>query len=413
MHRTTCSLSLALIATVMALLAGCVPSTPAPSPTASPDAVEGDGHGQVEGAQEVAEPPLHLMTQNPEGVVAMYDLLADAWNEVGTVKPAVGVATDGRYLFSLAEDGVTIVDSGMWTWDHGDHFHYYRSQPKFVGTVPGRGIATVATTLMSTSGGTGLYFPGSGEAVLLDTQALSQGRLVERFRVSTEPHNGMVAPIGDGAFVTQDDSTLRYLDSSGNPIPELTTKCADPAGHITARVGLVIGCADGVRLATQADDKVTIKAIPYPKGASRQDRARQFDNREGRPTVAARAGDKGFWLFNTRAREWRRVQVDVSLRSVIAVDDNLGHVLALDTEGRVRVFSAASGKQLSATDPLLPKTLGSPSMDGVRLTADANRAYLNAPLEGVIYEIDYADDARIARTLRTPTTPAFYAEVGR
>lgn len=406
MHRT--SVSLAALTVCAALLAGC--ASDSASPSAEP--ATGDGHGHVEGAQEVAEPQLHLVTQDPDGAVDMYDLLADEWAALGDVEPATASATDGRYMFSIADDGVTIIDSGMWTWDHGDHFHFYRSEPRMLGTVDGDGVATVATTLMSTTGGTGLFFPTSGEAVLLDTQALSKGEIVELFRLELAPHAGIVAPIGDGAFVTRGDGTLQYVSSEGESVPELTATCTAPGGHITSRVGLVIGCDEGAFLATLSGGEVATEMIPYPEGVSAE-RAWDFDNREGRPTVAALAGDTGFWLLDTRNRAWTLVTVDTPLLSVVAVDDTQGHVVALDAEGRVRVYAAETGEQLSVTEPLLPNTLGTPLMDGVHLTVDADRAYLNAPAEAVIYEIDYADGARIARTIETPSTPVYFAEVGR
>ncbi len=71
------------------------------------------------------------------------------------------MATDGRYLFADTGDGVEVVDSGVWTWDHVDHFHYYRAEPALLGTVEGDGTATVATTNSSTTGGTGVSFSGS------------------------------------------------------------------------------------------------------------------------------------------------------------------------------------------------------------------------------------------------------------
>ena len=59
----------------------------------------------------------------------------------------------------------------------------------------------------------------------------------------------------------------------------------------------------------------------------------------------------------------------------------------------------------------LDGTLGTAAEAGVELTVDAQRAYLNAPGADVIYEIDYADAARIARTF--PAHADFFAETGR
>lgn len=95
-----------------------------------------------------------------------------------------------------------------------------------------------------------------------------------------------------------------------------------------------------------------------------------------------------------------------------AIDDEAQHVLALGADGRVLVIDGATGALLSQTEPLVAESLatdaGTPT-----LIADQPRAYLNAPAERVLYEIDFADAARISRTFATPTSPALFAETGR
>jgi len=78
----------------------------------------------------------------------------------------------------------------------------------------------------------------------------------------------------------------------------------------------------------------------------------------------------------------------------------------------VLVIDGKTGVLLSQTGPLVADSLatdaGSPT-----LIADQARAYLNGPAEQVVYEIDFADAARISRTFATPTEPALFAETGR
>ena len=47
---------------------------------------------------------------------------------------------------------------------------------------------------------------------------------------------------------------------------------------------------------------------------------------------------------------------------------------------------------------LRPSDVELPEEAAGELTVDANRAYLSAPTDGQVYEIDFADNARIART---------------
>ncbi|CAB4896486.1 unannotated protein [freshwater metagenome] len=93
------------------------------------------------------------------------------------------------------------------------------------------------------------------------------------------------------------------------------------------------------------------------------------------------------------------------------MDDADEHVLALTEDGRVLVLDGNNGAILAETEPLVVESLeagASPT-----LVADDQRAYLSAPTERRLYEIDYADGARMARTFDTATEPAFTAETGR
>jgi hypothetical protein len=392
-------------ALALALLTGCATGAPAteaaPQPTEAPA-----GHGEVEGAAEVPEPPLALVSIDAAGAVGSLDLLDGTVTDLGEVPAPQSSATDGRYVFAGTADGVSVIDSGVWTWDHVDHFHYYRAEPSLLGDIPGEGPVSVSTGLLATAGATGLYFSGSREAVLLDNAALSKGRIEERLRIQTDDTEGVIAPLGDGALIGAADA-LNFYDADGTP-SDSPAACDDPAGSITTRVGLVVGCADGAVLATVEDGVPVFERIPYPEGGV--ERALAFDGRKGRPTVAGPAGEQGFWLLDTRERSWQLVPTPVALERVVAVDDEDGHVVALDEAGRVRVFAAESGSELAATEPVVDVAAGG---SGVALFVDGQRAYVNDPGSGVVHEIAYADGARIARTLETPTDAAFFAEVGR
>lgn len=381
-------------------LAACASEAPEQvAPAATSDA----GHGEIAGAEEVSEPPLALLSIDANGTVGSIDLLSGEASEIGTVGAPSALASDGRYAFVTTADGLEIVDSGRWSWDHGDHFHYYLAEPSIVGTVPGSGDATVTTGALSTTGSTGVFFAGSGEAVLLDNAALADGEVEERFRVETGETSGVVAPLENGALVSLGDE-LVYHDSVGEPTGA-SVACDAASGTITTRVGLVVGCADGAVLATWEGSAPVFEQIPYPADAS-ADRALAFDGRKGRPTVSAVAGTAGFWLLDSREPAWALVETETPLATVVAVDDADGQVVALDTDGRVHVYAAASGEQLAVTEPLLETVGGTES-----LTVDGQRAYLSDPTASVVYEIDYADGARIARTLET--TADFVTEVGR
>lgn len=390
------------------------------------------GHGAVEGASEVSEPQLHLATVDAEGGVGMLDLLDGTASQPGTIAPPTSLTTDGRYLFAGTDGGVDVVDTGVWTWDHGDHSHFYRAAPHLLGRVAGEGPAVVTTSGNATTGGTGLLFTEAGRAVLLSNAALSRGEIAETFRIPVEPHRGVVAPFGDGALVTVPDAAgvaaeVRFHQADGTAVEATTTSCPDARGAITTRVGVVIGCSDGALLATGDGGTPELEKIAYPQDAATSTGAAastgapsasgpaappatEFRGRKGRPTVAAPAGDSGFWLLDTRAREWRFVPTGEPLVQVAAVDDTDQHVVALDSAGRIRVYYGADGTEIAATPPLIS---GDAERSGIDLTLGRERAYLSDPVAGVVYEIDFRGDARVAREIETATAPDFVAVTGR
>lgn len=397
-------------------IAGCGSATAGQDPpgSAAPESAMA-GHGSIAGVAEVAEPQLHLVAVDGAGKSSMLDLLDGTETLLEPVAPPARISSDGRYVFAAGNTGVEVIDSGVWTWDHVDHFHYYRSEPTTVGMVSGAGVATVATGLLSTAGTTGMFFPSSGAAVLVDNSALSEGTISESLRLDVQPHAGIMAPLGDGAVVTEADASgtaarLRAVDAGGREVA--TAPCAAAAGTIATRVGLVIGCADGAVIATGEGASPALEHVPYPEGAAAP--ATTFNARKGRPTVAGLGQDRGVWLLDTRQRQWDWLPTSTPVLAAAAVDDADGHVVVVATDGTVQVYAAESKELLSSTQALMPATVASPELAGkVTLTVDGGRAYVNAPAEGVVFEIAYADGARIARTLTLPTGPLHFAETGR
>lgn len=410
-HLTRSPLLVPSAVLLVAALAGCAAPGAAPSdgsPSGAPGEPTTDTHGEIAGAEELAEPALGLTSIDADGHVSHLDLLDESTADLGRVRAPGAVHTDGRYLFAADGTGVSIADSGVWTWDHVDHFHYYRAAPALLGDVEGEGTASVATSNSSTTGGTGLFFPGSGEAVLLDTAAMSRGELVESFRLQRAPGDGLVVPVGSfAAIAADDDVTLHTAD--GEEIGE-GVACVAPAGTITTRVGAVIGCDDGALLVHVEDGQPVVERIPYPAGTDAP-RAAAFANREGRPRVAALAGESGIWMLDTRERTWTLLPAAEPMVQVTAVDDADANVLGLTPDGRVLVLDGESGAVRAASPPLVGASLA--AGDPVTLIADQQRAYLNGPAEQRVWEIDFADGARIAREFVPEHAPLFVAQTGR
>jgi hypothetical protein len=400
---------IALTVLVPVVLAGC-------AATPSPAATDADTpHGYVEGASEATEPQVHAATIDADGELALLDLLSGESSVIGQLDDTTAVSTDGRYVFASSESGeLSIVDTGVWTVDHEDHSHYYRASPGEVGVVGGDGEATVHTA----GALTGVFFAESGEGVVLDHTALGDGEVVELAHIDGEPHDGALVPLGGNIIATEagaggTSTALQVFTAEGEPVDGSTAECVGFSGSITTPVGAAFGCADGAVLATvDSDEAIAFERIPFPAGSTVA--ATDFGARKGRPSVAALAGTTGAWLLDTRERTWTLLATEVPLLQVDAADDRDGNVVALAADGRILVLDPLSGAIVAATAPLLAATVADAELlAGVELTVDTARAYINAPAEGLVYEIDYADGARIAREFPIPGSPLFLAETGR
>ncbi len=388
----------------LTVLTGCAASaTPAADPTAAT--------ADTRAPREVAEPPHHLTTIDPGGRVHHLDLADGGRDVIAEIKPVERLVSDGRYLFGIREGSVTVIDSGVWTRSHGDHFHYHVGPVRVLGEVEGDGVPTVVPGVT----GTGVMF--RGEAVLLAADALADGRIAETFRIRVAAHDGLTVPLTEGALVTEPDAAgaparLRVVTADGSERSRIP--CVGAAGTIATAVGVVVGCADGAVLAP-GGDAARAERIPYPAGAAPADVASAagvFAARESRPRVAALAGERGVWILDTRARSWALQDVGEPIVRATAIDDEQQRVAVLGADGSVLVLS--QGRVAARTAPLVAESLRDPDAAAtIELVVDQDHVYLNGPSERMLWEIDPADDARVTRTFATDTPPVHLAETGR
>ncbi|PZF02871.1 ABC transporter [Curtobacterium sp. MCLR17_040] len=384
----TIGLATGLALTVTACSTG-TPSADSSTGTARP-------HGYVAGASESQEPQVRLLAVSATGATALHDLLTEETTELDDVDAPEDSATDGRFLVTSDADRTTIVDGGSWTVDHGDHTHYYAAEPRVVGTIDSGGRVEVHSSETMTT----ITWPDRAEAVVLDREALGQGEVDETARIDAS----VLLPMGEH-LVAADGDTVRVLDADGEATAAgaaAEQACTDPAGGIVTRAGAVVGCADG---AVVVDDAGEPSFVELPDGA---ERPTAFAARAGRPTVAGLAGTTGFWLLDVRQGSWRLVPTERPLRAVVAVDDEDEHVVGVDDSGRVVVVTASTGK-VATTTALIDIGADDPAP---MLQLDAQRAYVADPADGTVHEIDFADGARVARTIELPAAPVAFAEVG-
>ncbi|MFF0584930.1 hypothetical protein ACFYWD_02990 [Streptomyces sp. NPDC003781] len=409
--HTTRRLPTALVLVTALFAAGCAGRADGgPEPAATESSAT--PHGYVEGAREAAEEQSRLLLGDPgTGASRVLDLVTGKVHETAAVPGAAGLSTDGRFGFFHTDRGTHVVDGGSWMVDHGDHVHYYRAAIRDVGDLPaGRGaeVRSDATVTAVTD--------RDGRTTLYDRTALEQGK-VGPARTLGDGHAGAVVPYGEHlvALTGDDDSAkLTVYDREGAPVASPDATCERPRGDAVTRRGVVLGCADGALLVRAEDGGFTAERIPYGRGVPEEERATAFRHRAGSDTLTAPAGERAVWVLDVTDRAWTRVRTGPVVAANTAGEG--APLLVLETDGALHGYDIATGRHTARTKPLLTaagKAAAGPGAGAPVVEVDRSRAYVNDRAGTRVYEIDYNDDLRVARSFDLDIAPGLMAETGR
>jgi hypothetical protein len=193
------------------------------------------------------------------------------------------------------------------------------------------------------------------------------------------------------------------------PVTTIAESCPSTRGQAVTRRGVVFGCADGALVVTEKGGAFTGEKVPYPHIVPETERAVDFQHRPGSTTLAAKAGGRGVWSLDVRAKAWTLLETGPVV-AVNAVGEG-GPVMTLTADGVLHGYDTTTGQQIAQT-PLLTAPVPD-SGDPPVIQVDPNRAYVNDAAARAVYEIDYNDNLRLARTLRLDLEPVHMVETGR
>ena len=159
----------------------------------------------------------------------------------------VNPAGDGRHFFLTEGESFRLLDAGTWGEPHGDHNHYYSTDPHLSDlTVDGDAPAHV----VSHEGLGTLFFDGTGDyhsLALADLDVEAESIETEAFE-SEGAHHGVALVEEDGSrFETLEDrSGARFLDAEGDEV-DRSEECPGVHGEAAGPDGMIaVGCEDGV-----------------------------------------------------------------------------------------------------------------------------------------------------------------------
>jgi hypothetical protein len=398
----------AALLAISLLTTGCAghsDTASAPKAAASPSAP----HGYVEGAQEKAEQQSRLLLNDPAtGDTRVLDLITGRTHKVSRTTGTAELTTDGRFGYFHTADGTHVLDGGAWLVDHGDHVHYYRAAIRDVGRVPGGPGTRVRSDAAVTA-----VTDEDGRARIYGRAGLEKGR-VGSARTLPGRHAGAVVPYAEHLLGVTEDGKVAVYDREGKRAASPDARCEKARGDAVTRRGVVLGCAGGALLVREDDGTFTAEKIPYGSEVPEAERAAAFRHRPGSDTLTAPAGKRAVWVLDVTERTWTRVRTGPVVSANTAGEGSV--LIVLETDGALHGYDIATGRQVSETEPLLtgaPDAGREGSDAGPVIQVDRSRAYLNDPKGNRVYEIDYNDDLRLARTFDLDIAPDLMVETGR
>ncbi|MEU1484009.1 hypothetical protein [Streptomyces sp. NPDC005752] len=396
--RTATALSCAALA-CSGLLVGCQEG----SETRTPAKTSAKPHGYVEGAEEASEQQSRLVLADAgTGAVEVLDLITE---DITSLKRGDGVQalrTDGRFAYVSGAGGTHVVDAGAWTVDHGDHVHYYRAAVRDVGLL----TETDAAHIHSDQAVTAVSAPKSGTR-LFDRKELEAGT-VPRGGELTGAGSGPVVPYKEHMLVTgagSGEDAVEVRDRDGTRVTTPAERCAQVRGEAVTRRGVVFGCADGALLVSEDRGTFHAQKIPYDTAVKASERAVDFRHRANSTTLAALSGDDAVRVLDVTDRSWTRIETGPVVAANTAGEGS--PLLALGRDGVLTAYDIATGKSIAR------KELLSEGTESASIEVDTTRAYVNDAAARKVYEIDYDDGLRLARTFPLGFAPTYMVETGR
>lgn len=249
--KTTAASSLA-IATVVLALAACA-ATPAAVTTTSDVAEVEERHSRL------------LVSDADSGTVAVFD--ADTAAELGALEldgsGNLYPMPSGRYALSVQTDGnqVQLIDAGAWAELHGDHDHYYATEPA---VIHGQLEGPKPVHVTHLHGITTVYTDGDGTAHVLE--APFEDGLQPELLPTADPHHGVAYALDDGTLIasfSNDEGRangIRVTDPDGDILAE-SAECVGLHGETELTDSIVFACESG--LMSLSLDDWTINTIAY------------------------------------------------------------------------------------------------------------------------------------------------------
>ena len=374
-----------------------------PSPTSAPSSATTPAATEVE-----APSPRLAMTY--DGGVLVLDagsgevLLDEAIDGFLRLNPA----GDGRHLLVSATGGLTALDTGAWTEEHGDHGHSWATEPRLTGFTLS---AEEPGHVVPHHGRTTVFDDGTGAITAFDPADLADGDPELDTWQADEAHHGVAVQDGHGNLLLtvgdeESRSGIRLVTAAGNELAS-SDECPGVHGEAFAGDVALFGCEDGVlvvdgRTITKVDAPDVYGRIGNQAGhdSSRYvlgDYKVDADAELERPTRVS--------VIDTRTASLRLVDLPASysFRSLGRTPDGDG--LVLGTDGRLHVIDMAAAK-VTASIPVTAAWREPLDWHQPRplLEVVGDTAYVTEPATKQVHVVDLGE-GEVVDSLTVPEVP--------
>ena len=127
-----------------------------------------------------------------------------------------------------------------------------------------------------------------------------------------------------------------------------------------------------------------------------------------RADVFAGLADGHVWVLDSRQRSWVLIPAPEAVATNTAGDRTVLVLYRDGTLGSFDVNTRSETARVQIYPGVVPTQGPQPIVD-----IDSDRAYVNNGDDHEVYEIDYADGLRVARTFNTEVAPGLMVESGR
>lgn len=320
-------------------------------------------------------------------------------------------AGDDRHLFVSAPGGLTALDLGSWTDDHGDHGHSWTTDPRLTDFTIS---AEEPGHVVPHHGRTTVFDDGTGVITAFDPADLAglddAAPTLDTWTLD-EAHHGVAVQDGHGNLIhtvgtSEARSGIRMITAAGNELAA-SDQCPGVHGEAFAGDVALFGCEDGVlvvdgRRITKVDSPDAYGRIgnqaghersPYVLGDYKVDRDAELE----RPTRVS--------IIDTRNATLRLVDLPSSYSFRSLGRSAGGDALVLGTDGNLHVIDPATA-ELTASIPVTKAWREPTDWHEPRPTLQVigELAYVTEPASKQIHVIDLAS-REVTRSIDVAHTP--------